>query len=152
MDLRPCRREIESLGGSIAWVSNCVRGGIGVSFAGVKLHDQDLCALRETLPRVVWLDLSESPITDAGLMELRSARCLEALSIDGTRITAAGLLGLRSLPKLVQIHAADTAVAAEDVQRLRQAGWTTEINVHRSGACCGWFPGIDAALMAGIMS
>lgn len=152
MDLQPCQREIESLGGSVAWVSNCVRGGIGVSFEGVKLHDQDLCALRETLPRVVWLDLTESRVTDAGLTHLRVARRLEALSIDGTRITAAGLLSLRSLPRLVQIYAADTAVTSADVLRFRQSGWTAEINVHRRGPCCGWFPGIDAALMARVMS
>ncbi len=148
MDLRPCQREIASLGGSLAWVSDYVRGGIGVSFEGVTIYDQDLCALSETLPRVVWLDLSDSPITDAGLMPLRVAKRLEHLSIDGTKITAAGLLSVRSLPKLVQIDAGDTAVISADVLRFRQAGWTAEINVYRRGPCCGWFPGIDAELMA----
>lgn len=143
MDLRPIQAEIESLGGELAWFTEF---GAGVSFERCSLRDSDLWALQSTLPVTVWLDLTDTSITDAGLVALHAARRLEVMAIDGTRITAAGLLTLRNLPKLVEITAGDTVITSAQILWLRQSGLCADVERHRRGPRCGWFPGYQPPL------
>jgi hypothetical protein len=145
MDLRPIQAEIESLDGELAWFTEF---GVGVSFEGVSLRDVDLWELQSTLPFTVWLDLTDSAITDAGLAALYAARRLEALSVDGAKITAAGLLVLRDLPKLVEITAGDTVITSEQIQWLRKRGLRVDVECHRRGSLCPWYPGVRPPSLA----
>jgi hypothetical protein len=140
MDLRPIQAEIESLGGELAWSTEF---GVGVSFEGVSLRDSGLWELQVTLPFVVWLELTDTSITDAGLVALCAARRLEALSVDGTSISAVGLLTLRDLPKLVEITVRDTAITSEQVQWLRASCLRGDVQRHPRGSFSAWFPGIS---------
>src|SRR5207249_1913533 len=59
---------------------------------------------------VVSLDLSGTPVTDAGLKELKNLTKLEWLSLAGTRVTSAGLKELKELKGLKEL-----VLAASDV-------------------------------------
>ncbi|MDZ4683492.1 MAG: hypothetical protein SH850_00290 [Planctomycetaceae bacterium] len=146
MDLRTIQAEIEGLGGELAWRT---KWGLGVSFAGTSLRDADLWELTATLPWTVWLDLSDTTVTDAGLAILKSAVRLEALSVDGAQVTTNGLLMLRGLSKLVSITVGDTAITSAQVLWLRRLGLRADVECHRRGPRCGWFPGFRPPSLAG---
>jgi hypothetical protein len=66
------------------------------------------------------LDLSETPITDAGLKELRGVKRLAFLNLSSTQVTDLGIRDLIDCPNLVRIDLRNTRVtqrAASEVSR-----------------------------------
>ena len=111
--------------------------------AGSRFGDTDLATLRPLAPQTVWLDLSGTGITDAGLAtvaqfknltrlhlnrtkisdtglkQLSGLQQLEYLNLYGTGVTDAGLQSLTSLKKLRTLYIWQTAVTAGGLERLR---------------------------------
>ncbi|MGA4645287.1 c-type cytochrome domain-containing protein [Limisphaera sp. 4302-co] len=85
-------------------------------------------------PRIRWLDLGGTAVTDAGLRHLRGAPHLERLRLDRTRVTDAGLAELRGLTELTSLNLYGTAVTATGVAGLLRLPrlqhlylWKTEV-------------------------
>jgi len=113
--------------------------------AGAAFGDKELAALGPLAPQTVWLDLSNTRITDAGLatvtrfrnltrLHLNRTRIsddglkqlsgldqLEYLNLYGTGVTDAGLQSLSSLRKLRTLYVWQTAVSGNGLERLRSA-------------------------------
>jgi hypothetical protein len=124
-------------------------GGQALEFtaaiAGSAFGDAELAALREVADDLVWLDLSRTGVTDAGLavlaemprlrrLDLRGTaigdagvealaglRALETLSLYGTGVTDAGLSRLSELRRLSRLYLGGTAVTEAGLERLREA-------------------------------
>jgi hypothetical protein len=110
---------------------------------GPKFTDKELASLRALAPQTVWLDLSGTGVTDAGLAtvaqfknltrlhlnrtkisdaglkRLTGLQQLEYLNLYGTVVTDAGLQSLTSLKKLRTLYVWQTAVTASGLERLR---------------------------------
>ena len=71
------------------------------------------------LPNLTRLDLNHTGVTDAGLARLASLTHLESLNLYGTVITDAGLDRLKGLTRLRTLHLWQTQVTPEGVARLR---------------------------------
>jgi len=116
------------------------------AIAGERFGDAELAALGAVADQLVWLDLSRTGITDAGLaavarmrelrhLDLRGTAigdagvealgglaALETLSLYGTGLSDAGLDSLqRGLPALRHLYVGDTAVTEQGLARLREA-------------------------------
>ncbi len=113
--------------------------------AGPRVGDEAMTVLARVAPQLLWLDLSGSGVTDAGLAALarfpnltrlhlnRTAVTdaglahlgalprLEYLNLYGTRVTDAGLTHLAGLTKLQALYVWQTGVTETGAQRLRSA-------------------------------
>ena len=113
--------------------------------AGARFGDTELAAIRPLAPQTVWLDVSGTCITDAGLAtvaefrnltrlhlnltrvsdeglkRLAGLQHLEYLNLYGTGVTDAGLEVLAGLPKLRTLYVWQTAVSESGLERLRSA-------------------------------
>jgi tetratricopeptide (TPR) repeat protein len=93
------------------WLWNTV--GRGQDFTGI-LHgegvrNRDLAELAG-IEVVTFLNLSNCPVTDAGLAALGHLTRLKNLNLSGTKITDAGLSHLKGLPSLEKLDVDGTAV------------------------------------------
>lgn len=70
---------------------------------------------------VTAVDLSRSPITDAGLEHLRRLPQLQQLNLDGTRITDDGLVILKGLTNLRELDISDTQISDAGFAELQAA-------------------------------
>jgi hypothetical protein len=115
------------------------------AIAGAKFGDAELQKLGAVGNDLLWLDLSRTGITDAGLavlakmpnlehVDLRGTAVgdqgvralagldkLETLGLYGTGVTDAGLEPLRGLPALRRLYVGGTKVTAQGLEALRQA-------------------------------
>jgi hypothetical protein len=82
--------------------------GIGLR-ARQKVNDDNLAPLA-ALDQLVWIDLQQTPITDAALIHLAKSKTLERLRLDDTRVTDGGMIHLASLPKLHTLNLERTGV------------------------------------------
>jgi hypothetical protein len=111
--------------------------------AGRSFGDPELASLRALAPQTVWLDLSGTCVSDAGLStvtqfrnltrlhlnltrvsdkgleQLAGLQHLEYLNLYGTAVTDAGLSALGRLEKLRTLYVWQTAVSATGLERLR---------------------------------
>ena len=116
---RQILRELTPLGGSLAWTTVW---GLGIDLSNRPITAVTFSRLIYTLPRVVWLDLSDTPADDACLRVLQCATRLEALDLARTRTTAAGMRSLATLPNLVEINLGGMEIPAEDEASWRKMG------------------------------
>jgi mono/diheme cytochrome c family protein len=115
------------------------------AIAGAKFGDAQLQQLGSVGNDLLWLDLSRTGITDAGLkvlakmpnlarLDLRETAIgddgvralsglnkLETLSLYGTRVTDAGLKTLQALPSLRRLYVGGTPVTEPGLEALRKA-------------------------------
>jgi hypothetical protein len=115
------------------------------AIAGAKFGDAQLQQLGSVGNDLLWLDLSRTGITDAGLKvlakmpnlarldlretaigddgvrALRGLNKLETLSLYGTRVTDAGLQALQALPSLRRLYVGGTPVTEPGLEALRKA-------------------------------
>jgi uncharacterized membrane protein len=111
--------------------------------AGARFGDTEMAAIRPLAPQTVWLDVSGTCITDAGLAtiarfpnltrlhlnltrvsdaglkQLTGLQHLEYLNLYGTRVTDAGLEVLAGLAKLRTLYVWQTAVSESGLERLK---------------------------------
>ena len=69
-------------------------------------------------PKLLYLDLHGTAITDVGLKTLSAAKSLHRLTLGRTKVTDAGLPHLADLPKLQFLNLANTKVTAAGLQAL----------------------------------
>ncbi len=71
--------------------------------------------------KVVWVYLSHSKVTDAGLRHLRELTNLRGLILDGTQVTDAGLVHLKGLTNLRRLVLKNTQVTDAGVEKMKNA-------------------------------
>ena len=87
--------------------------------AGARFGDTELAAIRPLAPQTVWLDLSGTCITDAGLATVAGFRNLTRLHLNHTRVSDDGLKQLVSLQHLEYLNLYGTAVTDAGLQVAR---------------------------------
>ena len=87
--------------------------------AGARFGDRELAALRPLAPQTVWLDLSGTGITDAGLATVAQFKNLTRLHLNRTRISDAGLKQLVGLQQLEYLNLYGTGVTDASIESLR---------------------------------
>lgn len=112
--------EIEKAGANVAFDVQSPEKPVLVFFSAGRANDGDLNWL-EKLPELQRLNLSDSPITDAGLAHLKGLAQLEELDLSGTKVTDVGLKHLKGLTKLQEVNLSRTKVTAAGVSELQQA-------------------------------
>ena len=86
--------------------------------AGARFGDTDLATLRPLAPQTVWLDLSGTGITDAGLATVAQFKNLTRLHLNRTRISDTGLKQLSGLQQLEYLNLYGTGVTDAGLQSL----------------------------------
>ena len=93
--------------------------------------DTRVAALNE-LPRLRFLDLGDTQITDAGLVALTKPRTLTWLNLDGTDISDDGLASLNELTGLKMLSVERTRVTDTGLQRLNRLTGLERLFVHNT--------------------
>ncbi|HUT92716.1 MAG TPA: hypothetical protein VMY37_24700 [Thermoguttaceae bacterium] len=103
----------------VFWSRRCLQR-LDFSRSPVKPGDDDLEPLEE-LTGLRILNLSNTSVTDAGLVHLKNLKRLEFLWLSNTRITDAGLVRLHNLKKLDSISLNGTPVTPLGIAELQKA-------------------------------
>ncbi|MDQ3291896.1 MAG: ribonuclease inhibitor [Bacteroidota bacterium] len=80
--------------------------------------DANIPLLAKISENIIWLDMSETKLTDKGLLHLKNFKNLTRLSLDQTSVTDAGLESLQSLPKLKYLNLYGTKVTDQGLKLL----------------------------------
>jgi len=112
------KRELAEVGGTLEWKT---KFGIGVSF-GTSTNDDCLKKIPTCLRNAVWINLSNTCVTDAGLQLLEQASVLEHLNVMGTSVTTAGVSQLLESAKTICKLELPDNLGTEDRKRI-QAAW-----------------------------
>ena len=107
--------------------------GISLDLATSGIDDVGLARLRPSADHLVFLRLSDCPITDEGLANLADATHLRVLLLDGTGITDAGLAHLTNLTELEDLILQETAVTDAGLVHLRTLGKLRQIIFWKTG-------------------
>lgn len=86
----------------------------------VQATDHDLEAVK-LFPKLKWLRLTDTAITDDGLAHLQGLTDLQNLCLRRTAVTDAGLAHLRGLTELQDLDLEKTKVTDQGVRQLQQA-------------------------------
>ncbi len=90
-----------------------------VDLSGVQqLRDADLGRL-QGLAGLARIDLTDTPVTDAGIVHLKEHSALSAVHLHGTAVTDRGLEHLHGLPKLLGLGLTRTAVTGSFLQHFQ---------------------------------
>ncbi len=93
---------------------------VGISLRSREMRHADLPPLAE-LSELVWIDLTDTKVTDQGLLHLVGLTRLEQLRLDETQVTDAGLMHLAKLKRLSTLNLYRTQVTDEGVKKLQAA-------------------------------
>ncbi len=108
---------IKKLGGRVTVIENKI---VFVNLSGTQVTDAGLEHLKG-LTNLRRLYLSGTKVTDAGLEHLKGLTNLEHLSLSSTKVTDAGLEHLKGLTKLRALALKGTQVTNVGVKKLQQA-------------------------------
>lgn len=94
----------------VFWAANLVNT--------TNFSDEQLPLLLKLQDQIIWLDMSESAITDKAMPGIARFKHLTRLKLDNTAITDAGLSHLQKLPHLRTLNLYGTRVSDKGLQRL----------------------------------
>lgn len=126
-------RELGAHVGAVSADSNLIE--INASLAGKAFSDESFARVLPLAPRVAWLDLSGTSITDASLIPLATFTSLERLNLSGTAITDAGAPSIGAVKSLRVLNigrttlgdsALDILARTESLERLY--AWQSRIS------------------------
>jgi len=135
-----------------------IPGGIRAIAAGrpeVEFHpgaeparfgDTDLAALAGLGDRLVWLDLSRTSVTPAGLAALTNTPALRRLGLAQTACDDAAIAALPPLPHLETLNLTGTRVGAEGLARLASRTGLRSVHVWQTRADAAAVRALAAAL------
>lgn len=122
---------------------------LGVINAADKFGDKELALLAPIAAQILWVDLSRSQITDAGLDTLAKMTNLERLHLENTKVTDAGLAKLGALPNLEYLNIYGTKTTDAGIAKLASAKdlkklfvWETGVTQAGAKALEGKVPGL----------
>jgi hypothetical protein len=80
--------------------------------------DADMALLTKLSSNVIWLDMSETAITDQAMPFLKNYIHLTRLSLDQTKVSDKGLVHLQSLPRLKYLNLYGTKVTDQGLKQV----------------------------------
>ncbi|MDQ4140533.1 MAG: ribonuclease inhibitor [Bacteroidota bacterium] len=80
--------------------------------------DADMPLLAKISENIIWLDMSETKLSDKGLAHLKNFKNLTRLSLDQTSVSDAGLESIKALPKLKYLNLYGTKVTDQGLNLL----------------------------------
>ncbi len=86
---------------------------------GTDVSDSDLVHLAK-IPRIRYLRLARTNVTDKGMEAVRDLSYLESLDISGTQVSDDGLMLLSEMPSLRVIDVAATGVTSDGIARFKK--------------------------------
>jgi hypothetical protein len=105
----------------------------------------------EHLPDLRVLDLSDTAVTDAGLVHVKGLAKLEELELDGTEVTDAGLVHLKGLSNLRKLRLQGTQVTEQGAKKILQAlpieDYYGPEEPEAGGEKTGWGPAVEGVQM-----
>lgn len=104
----------------------------GVELLNSPLTDRSLATLVE-LPKLRWLYLGRSQISNAGLAMLCRLTQLETLGLEGTPITGAGLRQITGLAELRELRLGRTAIGDEALAQLVEFPSLVRLDLYGAG-------------------
>lgn len=125
--IRAKRGVVVELGGDDSRLS------VDLSVTAPPIADADLRMLDALRPRISWLNLSRTAITDAGLATLKNMSELERVRIEWTAIGDSGLEFAASCAKLRQLNLVGTKVTDEGLAKLAACASLRKVFVWKSG-------------------
>ncbi len=97
--------------------------------SGLPIGDDEVCALIQHAPKLAWLNLTGTNVTDAGLVHLKSAPELTILTLGHTAITDKGMKHLAQLAKLEELVLFGTQITDAGLEHLRGAATLRELGL-----------------------
>ena len=96
-------------------------GPTEIDLPGPETTDEVLAEKLKGLTKLERLYLSDTEVTDAGLVHLKGLTKLEVLWLTSTKVTDAGLVHLKGLTKLERLSLGGTKVTDAGIQELKKA-------------------------------
>ena len=122
---------------------------LGVINAADKFGDKELALLAPIATQILWVDLSRSQVTDAGMDTLAKMANLERLHLENTKVTDAGLAKLGTLTNLEYLNIYGTKTTDGGIAKLASAKdlkklyvWETGVTQAGAKALEGKLPGL----------
>jgi mono/diheme cytochrome c family protein len=122
---------------------------LGVINAADKFGDKELALLAPIATQILWVDLSRSQVTDAGMDTLAKMTNLERLHLENTKVTDAGLAKLGTLTNLEYLNIYGTKTTDGGIAKLASAKdlkklyvWETGVTQAGAKALEGKLPGL----------
>lgn len=126
---------------------------VNFSLVGSDIKDKDLRLLTGLETSMIWLNLSRTAVTDAGLAKVAAHRQLRRLSLARTSVGDAGLRHLGGLDHLEYLNLYGTAVTDAGLKRLRGLSglkklylWQTKVTDEGANQLREALPGVSIDL------
>ncbi|HVR87724.1 MAG TPA: hypothetical protein VMU54_25580 [Planctomycetota bacterium] len=97
-------------GGAMPLAANTNLISVNFSLAGLKIDDAALESLKGVSEQLVWLNLANTSVTDAGMKSLAGFKNLRRLHLEKTAVGDEGLAPLKSLGELTYLNLYSTKV------------------------------------------
>lgn len=109
-----------------------------VSFLNTdSVSDKDLQLLLPVKEQILWLKLSDQPITDAGIKTIEALGNLTRLQADHTKITDSACVSLKNLPSLVYLNLVGTRVSGKGIMLLKDLKNLRSVYVYQTDIKAG---------------
>ncbi|MBV8881270.1 MAG: hypothetical protein JO332_14990 [Planctomycetaceae bacterium] len=105
-------------GGAMPLAANTNLISVNFSLAGAKIDDAALESLKGVTEQLVWLNLANTSVTDAGLKSLAGFKNLRRLHLEKTGVGDEGLASVKSLAELTYLNLYSTKVTDKGLANL----------------------------------
>ena len=105
-------------GGAMPLAANTNLISVNFSLAGAKIDDAALESLKGVSEQLVWLNLANTSVTDAGLKALAGFKNLRRLHLEKTAVGDEGVSSLKSLAELTYVNLYSTKVTDKGLASL----------------------------------
>src|SRR5690242_13223957 len=105
-------------GGAMPLAANTNLLSVNFSLAGAKIDDAALESLKGVTEQLVWLNLANTSVTDAGLKGLASFKNLRRLHLEKTGVGDEGLASVKGLAELQYLNLYSTKVTDKGLAHL----------------------------------
>ncbi len=129
--------------------SNSTAVEVNLSLLGPQVTDADLALLAGVEKDLVWLNLSRTAVSDAGLATLAGFQRLRRLNLSNTKVTDAAIASIAALPELEYLNLYGTSVTdaglggLKGLQRLRDVYvWQTAVTADGAKALADSLPSV----------
>jgi uncharacterized membrane protein len=95
------------------------RNYLNANLVNVTQLDSALKLISKLQEQLVWIKLSDQPVTDAQLANLTSLKQITRLWLDGTNITDAGIINLAGLQNLIYLNLNGTKISVSGILQLQ---------------------------------
>lgn len=136
-------------GGAMPLAANTNLISVNFSLAGSKIDDAALESLKGVSEQLVWLNLANTSVTDAGLKSLAGFKNLRRLHLEKTGVGDAGLESLKGLAELQYLNLYSTKVtdkglaSISGLKKLKNVYlWQTAVTDAGAGELAKALPGL----------